>query len=259
MLSKRDWYEEINRKLINEIEKSRIKSMSKNLMYDFVSEKRPNPIGGSCYECNYCYIHGTRGMKTRLPILKKKYNGSFRLYPKLLEKTYKENELIFFCDCIDWLHEKMPINIINTIIEWIKKSPNATFLSLTKNPARYFQILEETPSNVILGCTIESNSNYPAYSKAPPQIDRIRSMIELEENSDNKRFISIEPILKFNFNKFIPYIEAINPNYGIAIGYDNHNNRLYEPSLKDTLSLRHALIRYGFNVIDKTLKKAWWE
>ncbi|GAH33895.1 unnamed protein product, partial [marine sediment metagenome] len=30
-------------------------------------------------------------------------------------------------------------------------------------------------------------------------------------------------------------------------------------TLKDTMSLRNKLIGYGFNVIDKTLKTAWWE
>ena len=231
--------------------------MSKNLMYDFVSEKRPNPIGGSCYDCIYCYIHGIKGMKVRFPNLRNKYSGDFRLYPKILEKKYKDNELIFFCDCIDWLHKDMPITIINKIIEWIKKSPKATFLSLTKNPFRYFQL--EIPSNVILGCTIESNINYPQYSNSPPQINRLKNMIKLEGYSDNLRFLSIEPILTFNFDEFLLYIEEINPNFGIAIGYDNHNNRLLEPKLKDTMSLRNKLIVNGFNVIDKTLKKAWWE
>lgn len=231
--------------------------MPKNLMYDFVSEKRPNPIGGHCYDCTYCYIHGKKGMKIRFPNLKMKYSGEFRLYQKVLNKKYKKDELIFFCDCIDWLHKDMPIMITNKIIEWIKKSPKATFLSLTKNPDRYFQI--EIPSNLILGCTIESNINYPQYSKAPTQTNRLKDMMLLERYSDNKRFLSIEPILKFNFNEFLSYIEKINPNFGIAIGYDNHNNRLDEPTLKDTMSLRNILIRSGFNVIDKTLKKAWWE
>lgn len=232
--------------------------MTKDLMYDFVSQIRPNPIGGSCYNCIYCYIHGKKGMKIRFPNLRKKYSGEFRLYPKALQTIFKK-DLIFFCDCIDWLHENMPISIINQIIEWIKKSPKANFLSLTKNPARYLQILETIPPNLILGCTIESDINYPEYSKAPSQSNRLKNMIKLEQNSDNSLFLSIEPILKFNFDNFHDQIEQINPIYGIAIGYDNHNNKLAEPKLKDTLSLRNYLIRTGFKVIDKTLKKAWWE
>ncbi|MBA7661645.1 hypothetical protein ES703_69665 [subsurface metagenome] len=130
---------------------------------------------------------------------------------------------------------------------------------MTKNPARYLQIIENIPTNLILGCTIESDINYPQYSKAPTQSNRIKNMIKLEQNSDNKRFLSIEPILKFNFDNFCDQIEEINPVYGVAIGYDNHHNKLDEPEFRDTLSLRNYLIRNGFNVIDKTLKKAWWE
>lgn len=230
----------------------------KDLMYDFVSSIRPNPIGGSCYDCSYCYIHGKKGMKTRFPNMRKKYSGRFRLYPKVLQLKFKK-DLIFFCDCIDWLHENMSITIILKIIEWIKKSPNANFLSVTKNPAKYLDIIDFIPPNLILGCTIESDINYPYYSNAPSQNNRLRNMIELYQKTDNPLFLSIEPIMKFRFDSFYDQIEQISPFYGIAIGYDNHNNKLDEPKLKDTMSLRNYLIRTGFKVIDKTLKKAWWE
>jgi len=228
-------------------------------MYGFVSEKRPNPIGGHCYNCIYCYVHGLKGMKVWLPNMRKKYSGDFRIYPQYFKRRYKENEIIFFCDCIDWLHQDMPIEIIMKVIKWFSLSPKSTFLSLTKNPVRYFEILEYIPDNVVIGFTCESNINYPDYSDAPLQINRLEAMVELENQSEHKRFMSIEPTLKFDFDIFLDYIERINPNFAVAIGYDNHNYRLDEPELRDIISLKTKLIQYGFNVIDKTIRKAWWE
>jgi len=239
--------------------------MTKNLMYSFVSDKRPNPIGGKCYECMFCYIHGKRGMKSRFPNMKKKYSGEFKIYPKVLNMNF--NNVIkpmFFCDCIDWLHENMNTSILNRMLRWFKQHPNVTFLSLTRNPEAYHEIMYLLPINFIFGITIESNRDYYGLSKAPLQSVRIKQALQLRDHLNelemtNKIFISAEPIMPFDLIPFIDIILAIDPDFGVAIGYDNHKHKLDEPTLKETLALRNNLIIKGITVYDKVLRKAWWE
>jgi len=231
--------------------------MSKTLMFDFITGTE-NPLGGDCYNCDYCYIHGTRGMKIIYPNVKKKYTGVGKVYENVLKRKFKEGDFIFFCDCIDYLHPKIHDKWIREIYEWIERSPKAYFLSLTKNPKRYLDFINEIPINIIVGCTIESNLNYPEYSKAPLQSDRIMQMKKISMIIDNQIFISCEPILKFT-NDFINIIREIKPKFGVAIGYDNHKYRLYEPSLSETYNFIKQLLEYDFKVYRKTLRNAWWE
>jgi len=42
------------------------------------------------------------------------------------------------------------------VLKVVKETPKATFLFLTKNPARYLEF--NFPNNVILGATIETNN-----------------------------------------------------------------------------------------------------
>lgn len=239
--------------------------MTKDLMFSFVDKKRPNPIGGKCYGCGYCYIHGKKGMINRFPNMKKKYSGEFKLYPKILNKELVNVvKPIFFCDCIDWLHEDMSNAIIARMLKWFRRYPNIEFLSLTKNPWGYHKIMSLIPDNLILGVTIESNRDYPKISNSPSQSERIELMIHLQDDLNtyekkNKIFISIEPIMAFDFYEFHNAIEKIDPTFGIAIGYSNNSVKLIEPPLKDTMVLRKNLIHDHFKVYDKTLRKAHWE
>lgn len=241
--------------------------MTKNLMYSFVADERPNPLGGKCYGCSYCYIHGTKGMKIRFKHIRDKYSGEFRLYPKILERirNIRNDKPVFFCDCIDYLHKDNTKENILDIFWHIKNNRHDTiFLSLTKNPIRYIEFIKHIPENMILGVTEESNINYPIYSNAPLQTDRMLAMTELNivldyNSMNNKTFWSIEPALMFDYNSFLEIIENCNPTYGVALGYDNHKHKLNEPPLKDILSLRKDLMYSGFKIIDKTIRKAWWE
>jgi len=239
-------------------------------MFPFIT-KTVNPLGGDCYQCKYCYIHGIKGMKRRFVRLRDKYSGDFKLYDQVLDKRYGENDFIFFCDCIDYLHPKVPTSWIRAIFEWIERSPKTKFLSLTKNPDRYFDFQHELPTNMILGCTIESDIPYPELSKAPIQDSRINIM-ESIANSVNlfqyERLISIEPILKFNtgYRSFYNKLSFTIPDI-IVIGYDNHNCKLPEPSLAETKSLINLLEQLKYyhkvpnrpKIIKKTIRKAWWE
>jgi len=240
------------------------------LMFPFITETA-NPIGGECYNCKYCYIHGSRGMKIRFKRMKNKYSGDMKLYEQVLDKRYGENDFVFFCDCIDYLHPKVPTNWIRIIFEWIEKSPRTKFLSLTKNPARYLDLKSEIPVNMYLGCTIESDIAYPELSNAPAQNERLKLMADLANDVStfqHKKVLSIEPILKFTGVEYWFYtaISFTLPDI-IVIGYDNHNYKLPEPSLEETNKLIRYLERLRYynrepdkpKIVLKTIRKAWWE
>jgi hypothetical protein len=237
----------------------KVKRSKNKRMFPFI-DITPNPLGGSCYGCSYCYIHGINGMKKRFPHIREKYSYNFRLYDHILERTYKD-KAIFFCDCIDWLHHGNSTENVYKIIEWIERSPSSTFLSLTKNPNRYLELRDDLPVNMILGITGESNIEYPDISNAPNVYRRFRNFIKVSSHRkllQYPRLISIEPIQKFDMNEFVFYIQSCDPNC-VVIGYDSHGCKLKEPTLKETLSLIRILEDKGILVIKKLIRKAWHE
>jgi hypothetical protein len=121
---------------------------------------------------------------------------------------------------------------------------------LTKNPNRFKEFVHLCRENVILGTTIESNRPY-AVSKAPPISERALALSELQYK---RKFASVEPILDFDIDIFADIIEGIAPEI-VAVGYDNWNNRLPEPTLSKTLQLIERLEKFT-NVRKRSLREA---
>ncbi len=67
--------------------------------------------------------------------------------------------------------------------------------------------------------------------------ERAKAMIDLQYD---RKFISIEPIMDFDLEIFAKWIEDIAPIH-VAVGYDNWNNRLPEPSLSKTLTAHRKI------------------
>jgi len=69
-------------------------------------------------------------------------------------------------------------------------------------------------------------------------------------------FISIEPILDFNYEPFVAELLKIRP-WAVAVGMDNYGNRLPEPALAKTMQLIERLEKAGIKVYRKTLREKW--
>jgi hypothetical protein len=134
----------------------------------------------------------------------------------------------------------------------IKGYPQTEFLFLTKNPARYLSCEDGFSFNMIFGATIETNRSTALFSNAPDPYERYTAMRDLQVERDQK-FISIEPIMDFDLDTLAPMIYGINP-YATAIGYDNHNCNLPEPSLEKTMNLIARLEKFT-KVYRKTLRE----
>jgi len=239
--------------------------LNDNRMFPFIT-RCINPLGGKCpHECVYCWA---RGFAKRYN-LKKYQSDVYQLYEKELKQVPK-GSFIFVQDMND-IFGKINLDAIYRIFEWIRDNPDSQFLLLTKNPQWYVEFIrmeDVIPSNAVLGCTVESDIDYPEYSKAPKQSERLFWMKELRREigagliypphtTCPKIFISIEPILDFNLERFVRELAMIEP-WAVALGYDNYGHRLKEPTLDLTRKLIREL-RCFTRVYVKTLRKAWFE
>jgi len=142
------------------------------------------------------------------------------------------------------------------IISWIKQNPNRTFLLQSKDP-KTFNRITRFPDNLILGITLETSRDnlYEGISQAPKPSQRYRDFLGVKHNL---KMVTIEPVINFETNVMIDWIQNINPCM-IWLGYDSGTNHLPEPSLEKVKSLHWELGKRGFTVILKTIRRAWWE
>jgi DNA repair photolyase len=196
-------------------------------------------------------------LKQKFPMLKTKYSGEPRIYQKELAKAknFTKDDFVFVCDCTDLFGHWVPTSLIRQILFEIMNSP-AKFLLLTKNPQRYGQYIMETadqiPSNCTLGCTIESDIDH--IISGQPETHRIAEM-QNYSNIGYPIMVSIEPIMQFSL-KFIERVGRLKPKF-VAIGYDNYNHGLPEPSLTRTKFLMERLAAAGITVYAKTLREKY--
>ncbi|MDD5453934.1 MAG: hypothetical protein PHW62_00340 [Candidatus Ratteibacteria bacterium] len=165
--------------------------------------------------------------------------------------------------------------VIRLIIGYCVQWSDRTFLLQSKNPARFIETDEigtpkfYFPSNVILACTLETNYSlipsasvkgeyipYNTISKAPDPALRAEAMVKIR---DNRKIVTIEPILLFNLDVMLRWIKEISPEF-IYIGYNsNIKLKLPEPSLSETTELIKSLKGNGFEVREKLIRKAFYE
>lgn len=210
-----------------------------------------SPVTGCNHACIYCWAK--RLAETRLKHLPQYQNG-FRPYFVVKELNRHFNSgTIFVSSMGDLFGQWMPEEWILSVLDTIRRSPDATFYLLTKNPCMYHYFIEqfrELP-NVVLGVTIESNYIPIGISKADRPAVRAGLMQDLPRNL--KRFVSIEPILEFNKIAFLTLIKMCNPAF-VYIGYDNWNNHLPEPYLSKVKDLIARLEKFT-EVRIKTLRE----
>ena len=219
-------------------------------MFPFITQTW-NPLGGEClHKCSYCWA---TALKQRYPNLQTKYGGPARIIDKEFNriKSFKETDFIFVCDMTDLFGHWVPDEIIQRIFEAIKVSP-AKFLLLTKNPRHYRDLIAigiHIPLNCTVGCTIESDIDHLI---TVPVSSRLEAMADLS-TMGYPIMLSIEPIMQFTPD-FITWRRYIHPKF-VAVGYDNYNHGLPEPSLKATMQLIEAIENFGITVYRKTLRE----
>jgi len=199
-----------------------------------------NAIKGCLYDCVYCYARETALNMQRRRVARywQGFDPSF-FPPDVGPNKVFSNGLVMISSMGDPMGPWVPDRHIMAVFRVVARSPKAEFLCLTKNPCR-FQHLPFAPiPNAILGATIETNRTLPeGMTLAPPPGWRARALMELSR--EWRRFVSIEPIMDFDLDVLVPWIQAIGPEF-VYIGYDNHGYGLPEPPLDKTMELVLAL------------------
>lgn len=181
-----------------------------------------NFIKGTCeYDCLYCYIKTIVkrfGIKQKPPYLDEKE----------LDTNLGKDNIIFVGSSIDMFAKGIPKLWIELILQHCRRHDN-TYLFQSKNPGRFMEFIEPVnkfPKKTILGTTLESDIDHKI-SKAPSPTIRMNDMVQIP--ADFKKMVSIEPIMDFDLDVFIKYIESIDPEY-VSIGADSKGMHLKEPS-----------------------------
>jgi hypothetical protein len=69
-----------------------------------------------------------------------------------------------------------------------------------------------------------------------------------------RKMVCVEPVMLFDQD--FPYkVASIHPEF-VAVGYDNYNNGLKEPSMSDVETLIAVLEDFGIKVYRKTIREA---
>lgn len=246
----------VNLAILRRLFEDVLNNLNGSRMFNIVS-KTWNPVTGCLHACRFCWARRLAEIKLKNY---RRYRQGFvpRLNEEEFHAKFEEGDFVFVSDMGDLFGNFTPKEWILRVLDHVKKFPKTYFLFLTKNPSRYVNFIEDFPDNVIVGTTIETNKDDlyldNKISSAPIPSLRYESFKKLEWN---KKFISIEPILDFDTEIFLKWIEEIEPIM-VYVGYDNYDNHLPEPPLAKTLKLIEAL-REKMLVIKKTIRPAWYE
>jgi protein gp37 len=121
-------------------------------MFPFITSTW-NPLGGEClHNCSYCWA---KELAKKYNM--KKYTGKPTLSIKELSRVFQHKDFVFTCDMCDLFGEWVPTEFIQRILDRMLTS-QATYLLLTKNPARYLEF--DLPKNCVAGATIETDLEY---------------------------------------------------------------------------------------------------
>ena len=215
-----------------------------------------NPVTGCLHECSYCWAR-------RLALTRLKRHPHYALHgfkpafnERAMGRRFKPGEWVFVSDMGDLWGSWVPREWIERVLEVVRANPRTEFFFLTKNPARYFEFLDEMPENATLGATVETNRDegYELVSRAPKPSERLRAMAELDWP---RKVVVVEPVLDFDLDEFVEALKRAKP-VEVYVGYDNYGHRLPEPSLAKVKALVGRLEGLT-SVHAKSLRPAWYE
>ena len=229
--------------------------MTKNRMYK-ENRKSINFFVGCRHNCLYCKPSFQRQMKRQRKRCEQCYNYEPHAHVERLDKrppkTYGD-EFIFFPSASDWAF--IPQDIGDKAIEYMKKYPDRKFLCQTKNPSCFY--FYNFPENALLAITLETNKAEVAKAVSDAPLPKFR-YLAFKSHAHANKIVTVEPILRFDLVILSEWIREIKP-MRVYVGYDNHGCHLDEPSEFETIMLIKELRRYGLDVREKSIRKAWWE
>jgi hypothetical protein len=214
-----------------------------------------SPLRGACpHKCSYCYVKSGRCAHL--------YEGPLHLSERQMEQPLWTSRLqadatamkfdrpvIFVEHRNDLWAKDVPEEIIRRVLLRCLIHDKIRYVFQTKNPARYFHFLNtmEIPEGSLLGCTIETNRDIPPTISLAPQPTARHAALML---SRLHPFITIEPVMDFDIEKFLAMICEIKPPF-VNIGADSKRHHLREPSKGKLMALIGQLTGAGIEIREK--------
>ena len=208
---------------------------SKGNMYNFITHTW-NPIKGKCYhDCSYCYMKRFGNLK---PV---------RFDEKELNTNLGENNFIFVGSSCDMFAEVILDDWIKKTLDYCEHFSGNNYFLQSKNPRRMIKSLFYRDRITFKTCTtLESDLNYiNIMGNSPSSAERASVCVD---------YITIEPILDFNLDRFIYMIITCVP-IQVNIGADSGNNNLPEPPKEKILELIKELEKFTKVKLKKNLNR----
>lgn len=204
---------------------------SKGNMYNFITHTW-NPIKGKCcHDCAYCYMKRFGEQK---PI---------RLDEKEMKTDLGEGNFIFVGSSCDLFAQDIPNEWIDRIIQKCINS-KSNFFFQTKNPSRILKHIDvEKIKNWTFCTTIETNRYYKdimGESAVPFERANFMNLLNI---LGLKTYVTIEPIIDFDLNILVEFVQMCNPKQ-VNIGADSKGHNLPEPSPEKIEKLVESLEKF---------------
>jgi DNA repair photolyase len=192
--------------------------------------------------------------------IRKRFNQKTKelyLDGKELKTNLGSGNIIFVGSSNDIFAVDNGLEIMIMVLEHCQKYPGNKYLFQTKDPASFVPLLDFLPPKSDLGTTIETNKKYPCMGNTPSPDFRSYSMQNLgyaKKTDRFKTFVTIEPILEFDLDRFTGLLKDCNADY-INIGADSGNNHLPEPEPEKIRELIKELEKFTKVHLKKNLKR----
>ncbi len=214
------------------------------------------------HKCPYCWAR--RQVARRRAVLTNVY-----LDERKLEQGPPAADNVFVWHLGDLWSKNFPAKVCDRVIERVwtascerrNSSQPTNMMFLTKNPEGYLKWFDGSASHIdwSFGVTIESNRQYREHmGMTPHPAERFDRFHEFLDKHHGRGFLSIEPVMDFDFARFSGDILNIKDRLEMVyIGYDNYKCKLPEPRLVDAVALGERLKKNGVRVSYKTLRERW--
>jgi len=175
-----------------------------------------------------------------------------RFDEKELKTDLGTGNFIFVGSSCDMFAEDISGEWVIKTIKHCIKSDN-TYLFQSKNPGAFVGFAELADIEKLRLCiTLETNREYPTIMRnAPVPTKRVFQFaaIPIEQ-----KYITIEPVMDFDLDSFLPMIYACNPQQ-INIGADSGGNNLPEPPKEKLFDLIEELETFTIVKLKKNLDR----
>lgn len=236
-----------------------------------------NPVTGCCHDCPYCYArriaerfgsHMETENMIELTAPEEKPDGAIAPFPFDFAPTFhryrldeprrvKKPRTIFVCSMADLFGEWVPDEWIKAVFDACEAAPRHRYLFLTKNPARYNQLISSgilpLKKNFWYGFSAENDARLAGRLSFMPW--RHGANVRLHENEPDfayNLFVSLEP-LTGGINMDCADILATYPRWvimGVMTGPGSKEGRKYLRK-SDVLDIAKWADKYSIPVFMK--------